>query len=208
MRLELERSNDPSGSLRLILFATCWVYNYSDVVMLVRSTKTYAERREDHNVEVLPPNFCPDLRAEHTLLPALVHLEPAFKAAALLGEGEWFRAAGLENAPRGQAGQRQLTHKVPERMLLEHATMSGWTLHLKLTGGTLDTHAFVFKALNQTVSARRAVCVEIRRAGRPPFNRSVQLIFRTRYIMVNALPDVRRAPAAVLTPARAGGPVR
>ena len=190
--LSLERFRDPAGPLKLTLFAPCWVYNFSDMPLLLKPTKAILSKLDIFNT-YLPPNFTKtaDPSRPTTLRPALesfslgrnitlsgvLHESPPKKESE--GRAAVTFGAGEEGAEQGWV--RNWRPKEMDRV-------SGWSAPFKVTpGGELVHKEVVFRVGTQVV--KRSVGIEMVSPKNAPFNRSIQLIIRTSFILVNRLPN-------------------
>ncbi|KAH9255157.1 hypothetical protein BASA81_006916 [Batrachochytrium salamandrivorans] len=203
--LVLERSNDAKTSLRCVVYATCWMYNYSDLGVSFKmgkgllSTGTAALTANANGKSSDSFLFPPKLTLENcSVQPGLVTLpmgENDLTFGRMCGVLGWdeenlklvmdrFSAerpiqpmAIVETASLIQKQQQQQQQDVVAKKLL----FSRPKFNFKLTTAVYPCE-FVFS--NREV---RFVSIEVSRPDAPPFNRSLQIIIRPRYMLQNLL---------------------
>ena len=197
--LSLERFRDPSGPLKLTLFAPCWVYNFSDVPLLLKPTKSVLSKLEIFNT-YLPPNFSTDGDTTNAAL-----LKPALESfflgrnvviAGVLhpDEAKGGQGAGEETETSGtvrfgMANEVNEEHQLWTRNWQPQDTdrVSAWSAPFKVTPGGETVHKeLVFRKGVHVL--KRSVGIEMVSPSNAPFNRSIQVIIRTSFILVNRLP--------------------
>ncbi|GBG29253.1 Vacuolar protein sorting-associated protein 13a [Hondaea fermentalgiana] len=209
---KIDRSRDPTGPLYVVLYAPFWFYNYSDLNLLAIPRDSFLSPGDESKDVFLEPNFLPD-NSEQTkgvhVLPHLrnmdgkakVSIAVALSQTELQGVGKqgpsaaqntnaWKpeMEAGGETARRVQAVRNNwLTDFENEH---QDYFVSNWSRPVKVqsTSENIQWRSFRF-VLNAITILRREIGIEIVTGGVNAFTRSVQVIFRSKYLLVNRVPD-------------------
>ena len=188
IHLTLERGYEVNGQLRLLVYAPIWAYNFSDVPVLLKNSHTIMN--EAKGVETfLPPNFSGSLEEAGkmaALLPALLYFPSnRVNLASMMHDSypDWYR----ELFPKEPSVQAWKDNLLNSGMLPPDVKVSPWGSSISVATLSERVHNFTFVVNGKQY--RQQVGVEVRRPRQSPFNRSIQISFRSRYVLVNRLLD-------------------
>ena len=182
--LVMERSTDPNSSLRCVLFSTCWVVNYADVGLSIKTGKTLlgsaTQRSVTRSASFLFPPAEPDT---NRVSPALMTI------SSREFESQTFRVCGVlgwERESLKLVQDRFWTRGIQPVALVQTARIKGQGLSFSkpkfsfpLAPGVRPCE-FVFQS-----GDIRFVSISVRHPD-PPFHRTLQLTIRSRYLLFNA----------------------